>query len=673
MGNSIPSGTRDFEIRRIFLPDEANQIRELQRNAPEFYRHYPKHDQWLDMAIEQILDGSRIAFGVYKLTFDSRHRAMVKLVGSIILKKKLYADIMEMKNLFIGPEYRGIGYGTALYKAVEEYCAKSGYSLIETEVPCSETNTVGFLHKMGLRVTEMRQSPYKSEEYVYTMKKTLFPFYGGDIFDLYEIALWLISNYYAFANVRASEKEKRIVFDLVTKASLARVYENRLAVRGLALVIEDNTDTAVRQLLNLSETLEYNLILVFGRGLGKRIQEMCTKQRIMLIDEKTIYRSFGHLFAYRPPSFLKGEVAGMIVAMNPEYFSRIADTQISFSYFKGGPAGKYLKEGDKLLILSEPTPRHPMGGIKGFGEVAEVMCGPPEQVWNRFGDRNPLFNQNEYYTFTKNKRNVLGVLVHNFRQTPTVDYARLESDVIGEPLDIMDLGHCYISHQMLAGFVDLTETVSQSASETEVEVLKQDTESRIRILFLAANPSNTTRLRLDAEIRSIDQALREAQFRDRFDIRQHWAVRVADIQSYLLRHQPHIVHFSGHGSPLSGIILEDDQGKSHPVSVRALSQLFSVLKDNIRCVVLNACYSEQQAEAIAQHIDCVIGMSNAVGDTSAMSFSKAFYQALGYGKDVRTAFELGCVQIDLENLAQQDTPQLLATEVDPNEILFVEG
>jgi len=193
----------------------------------------------------------------------------------------------------------------------------------------------------------------------------------------------------------------------------------------------------------------------------------------------------------------------------------------------------------------------------------------------------------------------------------------------------------------------------------------------IKILFLAANPKDTDQLRLDEEIRGIEQALRQTEFRDRFDIKQHWAVRVADLQGHLLRHQPDIVHFSGHGSAVSEIILEDNIGNSQPVSTRALSQLFAILKDNIRCVVLNACYSEQQAQAIGKHIDCVIGMSKAIGDVAAISFAIAFYQALGYGRDVKTAFDLGCVQIDLETLNEQDTPVLLATNKNPQEIRFV--
>jgi CHAT domain-containing protein len=192
----------------------------------------------------------------------------------------------------------------------------------------------------------------------------------------------------------------------------------------------------------------------------------------------------------------------------------------------------------------------------------------------------------------------------------------------------------------------------------------------IRILFLASNPKDTPQLRLDEEMRAIDHALLQAEFRDRFDIKQHWAVRVIDVQGYLLRHKPDILHFSGHGSSSSEIILEDNVGNSRPVPPKALSQLFSVLKDNIRIVVLNACYSEQQAQSIAEHIDCVIGMSRSINDPSAIGFATAFYQALGYGRDVKTAFDLGCIQIGLDGIDEQSIPKLLALRCDPTSIVL---
>ena len=154
-------------------------------------------------------------------------------------------------------------------------------------------------------------------------------------------------------------------------------------------------------------------------------------------------------------------------------------------------------------------------------------------------------------------------------------------------------------------------------------------------------------------------------------IEQQWAVRVNDLQGFLLRYSPDVLHFSGHGSSTNEIILENNNGKSHPVSAEVLSSLFSILKDNIKCVVLNACYSKGQAEAIAAHIGCVIGMSEKIFDVSAISFTSAFYQALAYGKSIQDAFNLGCLQIDMENLKGGDVPQLLCPNNNPNEIFFI--
>jgi len=194
----------------------------------------------------------------------------------------------------------------------------------------------------------------------------------------------------------------------------------------------------------------------------------------------------------------------------------------------------------------------------------------------------------------------------------------------------------------------------------------------IKILLLAANPTDTTRLRTDEEFRDIDLALRLAQFRDRFEIHHHGALRASDLQEYLLRHRPNIVHFSGHGDENSGgIVLENDSGHCQLVSVQSLTTLFAVLKDQIRCVFLNACYSKAQADAIAEHIDCVIGMSNLISERAAINFSIAFYRALGYGKDIKTAFDLGCNQIDLQSLQGNDTPRLIATHIDAERVRFV--
>jgi hypothetical protein len=192
----------------------------------------------------------------------------------------------------------------------------------------------------------------------------------------------------------------------------------------------------------------------------------------------------------------------------------------------------------------------------------------------------------------------------------------------------------------------------------------------ITILFVGANPLDGARLRLDEEVRGIDAALRRGTLRDRFELKQVWAVRMLDLQAALLQHQPQILHFSGHGSSANAIYLEDDSGHSLPVGGPLLARLLSPFSRQLRCVVLNACYSEGQAKAIAQHVECVIGMAIAVGDDAALHFAAAFYQALAYGTDVQTAFDLGCVHVQPTAPGEENTPRLIALRRQPSEVVL---
>jgi hypothetical protein len=179
-----------------------------------------------------------------------------------------------------------------------------------------------------------------------------------------------------------------------------------------------------------------------------------------------------------------------------------------------------------------------------------------------------------------------------------------------------------------------------------------------KILVLSSNPTNTSRLQLDKEIREIDESLRRANKRSEFKIDQRQAVRAEDLRRALLDVEPNIVHFSGHGTEIAGIVLEDEHGYARLVSIEALASLFKLCATHVECVFLNACYSATQADAIAEHIDYVIGMNQAIGDAAAIKFSMGFYDALGAGKSIETAFEFGCNAIQLEGIPEYLTPKI---------------
>ena len=178
------------------------------------------------------------------------------------------------------------------------------------------------------------------------------------------------------------------------------------------------------------------------------------------------------------------------------------------------------------------------------------------------------------------------------------------------------------------------------------------------ILLLAANPKGTTPLRLDEEVREIEAGLQRAKHREQFVLEKNSAVRPLDIRRAMLDFNPSIVHFSGHGTGDEGLVFEDETGMATLVDGESLAGLFELFADRLECVVLNGCYSEVQATAIARHVNYVIGMNKAIGDRAAIEFAVGFYDALGAGRPVEFAHKFGCAAIRLAGIPEQLTPVL---------------
>ncbi|MEO1763835.1 MAG: CHAT domain-containing protein, partial [Cyanobacteria bacterium J06629_18] len=177
------------------------------------------------------------------------------------------------------------------------------------------------------------------------------------------------------------------------------------------------------------------------------------------------------------------------------------------------------------------------------------------------------------------------------------------------------------------------------------------------ILILAANPEDTTRVRCDKEVSEIKEALKQARYRDLFKIQDELAVQPNKIQRAMLDCNPQIVHFCGHGTGDKGLIFEDETGATKLVDGEALAGLFKGFPE-VECVVLNGCYSEEQAEVISQHVKYVIGMKKAIGDKAAIKFAVGFYDALFSERTVEFAYNSGLSAMRLAGIPEQLTPVL---------------
>ena len=205
------------------------------------------------------------------------------------------------------------------------------------------------------------------------------------------------------------------------------------------------------------------------------------------------------------------------------------------------------------------------------------------------------------------------------------------------------------------------------------------------ILFLAANPTGTSPLALGEEARAIQVELERSGYRDCFELETRWAAQPLDLLRELRRLKPTVVHFSGHSGPTPGgesvmghaqhrdviadaglhdrelqraLFFQGPDGRAQVVTAQALHDTFGTAGASVKLVVLSACYSDEQAEALRAHVDCVVGLSGTILDDAARSFAIGFYGGLGEGESVASAFYQGCAAVRLEGLRDSDRPQL---------------
>jgi esterase/lipase superfamily enzyme len=161
----------------------------------------------------------------------------------------------------------------------------------------------------------------------------------------------------------------------------------------------------------------------------------------------------------------------------------------------------------------------------------------------------------------------------------------------------------------------------------------------------------------------IRQRLQEGNSGQSYEIRVEQAVQVEDLSRYLLQYKPIIVHFSGHGSVEGEIILENSQGQAQPLSAEALTDLFAATRSQVECVVLNACFSLEMADALAAQVRCVIGIEKEIDDESAVRFTGGFYRGLGFGRGYYQAFEVGRNEINLFKLPDAKAPRFITRDL----------
>lgn len=205
--------------------------------------------------------------------------------------------------------------------------------------------------------------------------------------------------------------------------------------------------------------------------------------------------------------------------------------------------------------------------------------------------------------------------------------------------------------------------------------------NNVHVVLAAANPRGTTPLQLDDEVRRIEMQLAQSAYSAAMAgqtagapyivLRAVWAAQLIDLIRNVTALLPAVIHFSGHGEGLLGLVMAAESGHPLPIKGDILRELLSEFSSTTRLVVLNACYSSVQAEEIRQVIDCVIGMQDGITDQGATIFAATLYGQLSLGSSVGRAFHIAKAILSAHVPADRDIPCLKCRDgVNPDQIFL---
>lgn len=208
--------------------------------------------------------------------------------------------------------------------------------------------------------------------------------------------------------------------------------------------------------------------------------------------------------------------------------------------------------------------------------------------------------------------------------------------------------------------------------KSQIAALHAPRRENLRILYGTATPEGD--LRVSQEIRRVKNAVASALHRDLVDIEHAPDITAEDLLNYLTRFQPHVIHFSGHADEdvlvFDGGAVEGNEGQEIPIEL--FMRAVTAPDQRPALVVLNACDSATNLEALLAGVPIAIGMSEPVGDTDAITFATRFYRAVADGQSIESALAIARVDMEMNGLPDHDLPTLVtAPGVDTSHVRLV--
>lgn len=205
---------------------------------------------------------------------------------------------------------------------------------------------------------------------------------------------------------------------------------------------------------------------------------------------------------------------------------------------------------------------------------------------------------------------------------------------------------------VVRGVKTIVKTVTRSALKGK---------KRLDVLYSTANPDLQSPLRVDAEMRQVQEVVRGSKLRDNVALHYRPAASLSSIMDGLNDIEPGIVHFSGHGFS-GGIAVDHGRVKPSPgkaVAFDLLAKAVDAVDNPPQVIVLNSCYSVGAKKAFLPPAKAIIVMGDSISDLAATAFAAQFYAAIASGQSLYAAFKQGIVAVEAVSISEAKTPQLL--------------
>ena len=179
-------------------------------------------------------------------------------------------------------------------------------------------------------------------------------------------------------------------------------------------------------------------------------------------------------------------------------------------------------------------------------------------------------------------------------------------------------------------------------SETNEKQVKK------KILMLLTEHEEEETLRRRKEIKAVREAKDRARSGSQFDLDSRPDIGAAKFSQEMSKIEPFIIDISGHENGIENLVLgESTRGNTltEPEKLQIISELFRVCSESVKsleCIILNGCYSMDQAQEIVQHVEFVIGINHALSETESIGFLEEFYYQIFSERNIKSAHEFGC-------------------------------